>query len=134
MNSFETLETILRGRRPRRPSDTVRAALFGPANLRPNATRLATGAPDRPGPMQVWFAPFAAAAVLVLSLGSLLPPAGSPGVQDFAVAALGTEWQTQVGPIEHNLPPTPSFRSTTGAALAPSFGFLLLRQTNALVR
>lgn len=133
MNSNDPLETLLLGLAPRRPSAKVRDALFGALAAMPEGPAVARSAP-RTRLLHVWFAPLAAVAVVILSFGSFLVPAGGPVVQELAFAALGSGWQSQVGPIEHNLPPSPSFHSTTGAALAPSFGSLLLRQTNALVR
>ena len=128
MKSNDPLKAILLGLPLRQPSARVRDALFG------GLTAPCSAVPPRTRLLHVWFAPLAAAAVLVLSFGSMLVPAGGPVTHELAFAALGSGWQSQVGPIEHNVPPTPSFHSTTRAALAPSFGFLLLRQTNALVR
>ncbi len=134
MNSQKNLETILAGFRPLRPSDKVRDALFGQAEPLPALAAACLDAPPPVRLMQVWFAPMAAAAVLVLSLAPVLLPSGSPAITHLAFAALDGAWQPNAIPVEHNIPPTPTFHSTIGAAVAPSFGSLLLRQTNILVR
>lgn len=127
-----SLETILRGLPLREPSPSVREALFVTAPL--------PGAPARPvlppgpGPIQVWFAPLAASAVCALSAATVLLPSTGPGRQALAAALAADMGSLPVGQVERNAPPRPSFRSTTGAGVASSFGSLLLRQTNVLAR
>ncbi len=90
--------------------------------------------PLRRGWLQAWFAPLAAAAVVVLSLGTAWSPGDHNPVATTAYAAMPAEW----GPsgIEQNALPRPTFPSTPVAAslAAGTFGSLLLRQTNVLAR
>ena len=130
MNSHKNLETLLRGSRLRPPSAKVRAALFGAAT----ADAVPAQALPPAGRFQVWFAPLAAATVVLLSLAPVWLPGGGPADDGVAVAALGGGGEPPLGLVEHNTLPRSSFHSTIGAAVAPSFGSLLLRQTNILAR
>lgn len=123
---------MLLGLPPRRPSERVRAALFHQAPT--SAAVKVQDALPATHRLQVWFAPLAAAAVVVLSLAPVLLPAAGPVTAEFAFAALDGPWQPNALPLERNAPPTPTFHSTFGAAVTPSFGSLLLRQTNILAR
>lgn len=131
MNSLENLETVLRGFRPRRPSPKVRAALFDeaavPSLLPPPSTAVVAW-------LHVGLAPLAAAALLLLSLATAWNPGFRPDTGPLAFAAQAGAWDPALVQIQRNALPRPSFRSTTGAMVASSFGSLLLRQTNALVR
>lgn len=126
------LETILRGCRLRPPSAKVRAALFGPPPPRA-AAGLPPAAPGSPL-FQAWFAPLAATGVLVLSLATVWQSSGQSTAASLAIASLGAPWDAPLTQVERNALPRPSFRSTTGAGVTPSFGSLLLRQTNVLAR
>src|SRR6186713_2819993 len=124
MNSFENLEAILRGCRPRRPSPRVRRALFE-----------TTGAEAQPHVAAgLWAAPLTAAAMLLLSLATAWSPGNGSAAAGMTFAALPPGWEPGTTQVERNAPPRSSFRSTTAGTLTSGFGFLLLRQTNVLAR
>lgn len=86
---------------------------------------------------QFWLAPLTAAALVVLTLAS--PWSASVSLDgdrpSRSLASLSAAWTPgpeSVGAEQNS--PLPSFRSTNTGAIAPSFGFLLLRQTNVFAR
>ena len=131
MKRFEHLEATLRGFRPHPPSPRVKAALFAPQRTPAPAEELP---PPSTGVVRVWFAPLAAAAVLLLSLATAWSPGAVADTSTLTLAARPDAWEASLVQVQRNAPPQPSFRSTTKGTLASSFGSLLLRQTNALVR
>lgn len=124
MNPVDPLETLLHRARLRAPSPEIRSALFAP---RPAA--LETVPVVRP---QAWFAPLAAAAVVLLSLATVWSPGGVAARSAFTLAAAPGALDPSLVEVQRNALPRPSFRSTTGASAPSSFGSLLLRQTNIL--
>ncbi len=133
MNPWEPLETILRGLRPRRPSRDIRSMLFEVAPtpvLNSKSMAAALGLP----PVQLWFAPFAAAAMLVLTLATAWTPLEGGSGPSLSLAGLSAAAASGFITAEQNAPPEPRFRSTNAGAIASSFGSLLLRQTNVFSR
>ena len=128
---MEKLEAVLRGFRPHPPSPKVRAALFGDTPL-PASEPAAE--PAAPAIRHLWFGPLAAAAALLLSLATAWSPGPVAVASPLALAGRPGAWDPTLVQVQRNTLPRPSFRSTTGAGVASSFGSLLLRQTNALVR
>ncbi|MCK6500528.1 MAG: hypothetical protein L6Q38_13725 [Nitrospira sp.] len=85
-------------------------------------------------PLQLWFAPFAATAMLVLTLATAWTPVDSGTGPSLSLAGLSAAATAGFIAAEQNAPPEPRFRSTNGGAIASSFGSLLLRQTNVFTR
>lgn len=82
----------------------------------------------------VWIAPLTATALVMLSLATAWPPSVT-GAGSLTFATLPSGWEPAAAPpVERNALPQPSFRSTTPGSLTPSFGSLLLRQTNVFAR
>lgn len=135
MKPPHNLETTLRSLSLRQPSPGIRDSLF----CRTAASPIPASNPTDPHPawrlLQLGFAPLAATALCVLSAATLLPAPGSASrTLAAALPASAGSWHPPVGQVERNALPRPSFRSTTGATVASSFGSLLLRQTNVLAR
>lgn len=96
------------------------------------------GAPPAGMAPQFWLAPLTAAALLVLTLVSPWSANLTPDSAriSHSLASLSASWPLDngAGLVEQNSLPWPNFRSTNTGAIAPSFGSLLLRQTNVFAR
>lgn len=133
MNSWKPLENTLRGLRPRRPSRDLRSLIFD-APARPAMPSPSPTAALALPPVQLWFAPFAAAAMLVLTLATAWTPLDSGSGPSLSLAGLSAAAASGFIAAEQNAPPEPRFRSTNAGTIASSFGSLLLRQTNVFTR
>ncbi|MCC7374309.1 MAG: hypothetical protein IT581_06620 [Verrucomicrobiales bacterium] len=133
MNSWKPLETTLRGLRPRRPSRDIRSLLFEAAPGSAMSSPTPASALALP-PVQLWLAPFAAAAMLVLTLATAWTPLDSGSGPSLSLAGLSAAAAPGFMAAEQNAPPEPRIRSTNAGTIASSFGSLLLRQTNVFTR
>lgn len=131
MNPTENLEAKLRGFRPRRPSPSIRHALFGPDPTPAPTTTSRT----LPGMLpSFWLAPLAASGLLLLAVATPWSASGPLADHPVSMAAFVASNRSGAHPIERNVPPVPSFRSTNDGGIAAHFGSLLIRQTNVFAR